>query len=63
MALRKRADRNTFGSFDRDVSAISGFCDKVAGRRGPTENPHSNVAKCATLEWGTLGFTTVSRLS
>ena len=20
------------------------------------ENPHSNVANCATLEWGTLGF-------
>ena len=53
-ALRERADRNTFGTFDRDVSAISGFCDKAAGRRGHPENPHANVAKCATLEWGTL---------
>ena len=28
-----------------------------------TENPHSNVANCATLEWGTLGFLAAFRLS
>jgi hypothetical protein len=25
------------------------------GRNNQSQNPHSNVANCATLEWGTLG--------
>src|SRR5579864_813943 len=51
------------GSDNLDLPLFGGWPGQDLGVSLAPKNPHSNVANCATLEWGTLGFLIASLLS